>query len=150
MSAAVTQQYLQLFDDDLFDGDVAATSRRPVNCKSNGTSKKGVQKRRKQMKKQQKRRQEENLVMKNKLFVKSTVEKYKLQQSEDLTIDSLRKIQEISRVCKTLSKVTQAVVDQNRGRLAKDNPPPEITQQTGTVFTDRDFDKFEQEYDFFA
>ncbi|XP_033757125.1 active regulator of SIRT1-like [Pecten maximus] len=150
MSAAITQQCLQMFDDDLVDDDLISTSRSRGKSKGLGTSKKGVQKRRKLLKKQQKRRQEENLVMKNRTFVKSVIEEYKQQQAEDWTDDSVNRIQEMSKVCKTSPKVTQAIVEQSRGRLARNNPLPEAEQEPGTVFTDRDFDKFEKEYDFFS
>ncbi|XP_060082259.1 active regulator of SIRT1-like [Ylistrum balloti] len=151
MSAAITQQCLQLFDDDLVDGDGTSTSRSRVECKGSKTnSKKGVQKRRQLLKKQQKRRQEENLIKKNKIFVKSTIEEFKQQQAEDLTNESLKRIQEMSRVCKTSSKVTHTIVQHNNGKLAKNIPTPVTQQESNTVFTDRDFDKFEQEYDFFS
>ncbi|XP_069123783.1 active regulator of SIRT1-like [Argopecten irradians] len=149
MSAAITQQCLHMFDDDFDDGKTKKT-RTKGTIADLGTSKKGVQKRRQQLKKHQKRRQEENKSMKNKLFVKSTIEEYKQQQAEDWTDDSINRIQEMSKVCKTSSKITQAIVAQNRGRLSKNNPLPEAEQESSTVFTDRDFDKFEKEYDFFS
>ena len=43
----------------------------------------------------------------------------------------------------------QQILDQNKGHLAKNRSSEETTKEVESIFSDRDFDKFEEEYDFF-
>ncbi|XP_020838313.1 active regulator of SIRT1 [Phascolarctos cinereus] len=77
---------------------------------------------------------------------KSVLEEFKKRQAQDHLQENLRFMKQ-KRVTAD-PKVTTKVLLQNQGRKARDRPAtkPEKEKPQGTVFTEEDFRKFQEEY----
>ncbi|XP_013383345.1 active regulator of SIRT1-like [Lingula anatina] len=151
MSASLVRKGLELFKDDL---ETLQDSNSPKKGKSEksdstssrnllGTNKKGVKKQKERL--TQKPNKNKVTIKGKKL--KSVVEEYRKNKPKDNTTDNLYFLQLLSNSHKPHSSVVEKIMEQHRGKLAKDRPPEPVVKEEGSVFTDRDFDKFEEEYD---
>ncbi|XP_007503224.1 active regulator of SIRT1 [Monodelphis domestica] len=77
---------------------------------------------------------------------KSALEEFQKRQNQDHLLENLRFMKQ-KRVAAD-PKVTSKILLQNRGRKARDRPAtkPEKEKSQGTVFTEEDFQKFQEEY----
>ncbi|XP_076075049.1 uncharacterized protein LOC143046006 isoform X2 [Mytilus galloprovincialis] len=71
------------------------------------------------------------------------------RQTEDRTEKSIEFLQKLSKFNKTDSQTTKTILKYNKGRLSKNDEKMEPVDNS-TVFSNTDFDKFEDEYDFFS
>ncbi|XP_044533912.1 active regulator of SIRT1 [Gracilinanus agilis] len=77
---------------------------------------------------------------------KSALEEFQKRQSQDHLQENLRFMKQ-KRVAAD-PKITSKILLHNRGRKARDRPAtkPEKEKPQGTVFTEEDFQKFQEEY----
>ncbi|XP_003221030.1 active regulator of SIRT1 [Anolis carolinensis] len=77
--------------------------------------------------------------------VKSALEEYRKHQAVDHFEENMRYM--MSNHFVTDNTVTKKILDQNRGRKAKDRSQEEAKKKpSDTVFTEEDFQRFEREY----
>ncbi|KAL5018330.1 hypothetical protein ScPMuIL_004052 [Solemya velum] len=146
MSASLVRQALALFEEDTPTEDKHSSKKKKTPDSSSflGTNKQGVQKKRKLLREKQNR----ELVMRKKKQTRSVVDEYLSSCPEDRTEENLYYLQKLSAHKTTPSGASETVLNHHRGKLAKDRTAPAEAQESLSIFTDRDFDKFEEEYDF--
>lgn len=127
MSSSILKRSLDLFNDE--DDDLNAAK------KSKGNTKKAKDKQKTNTNRRQK--------SKNKHKQKAT------DLDHDRTEESLKFLQRLSKANKTDGQTTKAILSYNKGRLSKNEEKLEPVDRS-TVFNDTDFDKFEEEFDFFS
>ncbi|XP_071132154.1 active regulator of SIRT1-like [Mytilus edulis] len=128
MSSSILKRSLELFneEDDVVRGD----QKKKTKASSTGKLEKGRYK-----KKTNPRKKRHN--------------KDVNRQTEDRTEKSIEFLQKLSKFNKTDSQTTKTILKYNKGRLSKNDEKMEPVDNS-TVFSNTDFDKFEDEYDFFS
>ncbi|XP_043918334.1 active regulator of SIRT1 [Protopterus annectens] len=141
MSASLLRRGLELFDQDIRGGGLAAAKGKSASPPVSNARKRT---------KQQNSRLHAQKRLKNKATVKgkviqSAVEEYRKRQPTSHFTENLQYM--LSSRCATDSSVTEKVVSQNCGRKSKDLPNKKVEKKDEkSVFTEDDFRKFQLEY----
>ncbi|CAH1794775.1 unnamed protein product [Owenia fusiformis] len=149
MSASLVRKGLELFKDDLMTEKEREKAKKRKKksledpMKLISTKKSGVAKQLRHLKQQHAKKQQTTVKDKH---IKSAIEEYKRKRNYDSTADNLYYMTKLKDP--THSKASETIYNHKRKK------PIEKSQDSGkserTLFTDRDFDTFEKEYDFFA
>ncbi|KAK7112077.1 active regulator of SIRT1-like [Littorina saxatilis] len=150
MSHSIVKQALQLVQEDLqTEGDEPSSSSKGKKRKIKNamklikTDRKGVWK---ELRRLQKQEQEKIKSKFEKPNFKSSIEKFQ----EDQVVLQAKKGQRPQATKAQPSKNAKKVFEHHLKHFNRRNASKELKQEEETtVFTDKDFDKFEEEYDFF-
>ncbi|XP_050394566.2 active regulator of SIRT1 [Patella vulgata] len=151
MSSEMVKRSLQLFDDQIKQktGGNSHSSKKNKNIKDGmkliSTNKQGVWKELRHLHKTYAIESKKKRKLKKKI---STLEEYREKADKDHTKKNVKLLKQVSNVGKVKSVYCKKILEQHQRKLAKDLPQ-ESREEPDSVFTDRDFDQFEQEYDYF-
>ncbi|KAF7711190.1 ribosomal protein S19 binding protein 1 [Silurus meridionalis] len=146
MSISVLKRGLELLNEDLKGTTKGQKKKNPKKTSvmdQISTNKQGV-------KKQIRRLQANNKTRKNKATVKdkqirNALEEYQKKQKKSQLSSNLEYFLESS--CKTQDSCTKKIVQQNVGRQSRYHPEkPVKKQEKQSIFTEAEFQKFQQEY----
>ncbi|ESO89011.1 hypothetical protein LOTGIDRAFT_228955 [Lottia gigantea] len=150
MSSDLVKRGLELFNDQIeLPNERKAKEKKSRKVKDGmrliNSNKHGVWKQLRQLHVEQAHDTKKKKLLKK---TKSRLEEYKDNQEKDHTKSNVKIFKQISSVGKIKSVYSKKIIEQHQRKLSKDMPK-EMNEESDTVFTDRDFDKFEEEYDFF-
>ncbi|KAL3877511.1 hypothetical protein ACJMK2_035209 [Sinanodonta woodiana] len=140
MSNLLVRQCLALFEEDFKQENVTPKRKKSNNpMKLISTKKWGVKKELQKLKTRPKKKT-------------STSKAYKTRKDEDYTDDCLCNLQRLSANVASAQtiKAAEAVVEREKNRLSKNMKIEKKPKDESTVFTDRDFDGFEEDDSFFS
>ncbi|KAM3915517.1 active regulator of SIRT1 [Leptodactylus fuscus] len=146
MSAALLRKGLELLASESSGSNLSGLKKRPGNKNPQVTlssHKTGMKKQRRRLK-QQGQPQNQRASAKNRV-IRSAVEEYKKQKSQDHLEQNLKYMLGSRTVARKFS--CSKILTQHCGRKAKDQPitkKKKVKEQS--VFTDQDFQKFQKEY----
>jgi len=141
MSFSIVKKSLELFKDDNSSGKAAKKRKNQVATIYSTIDQA-------KHKKKDRRARKKKIEVAKKQIITAFDERHKFEE-KDCTCTNVQFMRDISSLNVANESQVAKIVEYQTGNLAKNRPKePVATKEKGSVFTDKDFDRFEKEYAF--